>query len=341
LKSRRLLLLTILGLALAATASAGTIISVTTPVGAMTLELEDNAKPITVSNFLNYLNTGRYTNLFAHRLDDHFVLQSGGYTRGAGPVQAVESFGMIASEFTSEPRFSNTYGTIAMAQSSGPDSATSQWFINLSDNLFLDAPDRQFTVFGRVVDGFDTLEKFNTDFQNSANGGQGIYRFSDDPDSPFLEVPLLNGTSARENFIFTTVAVVPEPTTLLLLAFVGAALCLHRTATRGKPLRKMGPGGTGPSIGGTASTPSCFPSPLKAVPFGLVPHQRLDEDRRQLLRRVVQLAQLPLETVEVFLPNERPHLRDEFLDPRPILRRELIPQLRKSRVDRREHLLRL
>ncbi len=218
----------IAGLALIASASAGTLISIHTPVGAITLELDDADKPITVSNFLNYLNSGRYTNLFAHRLESNFVFQSGGFTLSGNQIADVVKDAPIANEFTADPRFSNTYGTIAMAKIGGdPDSATSGWFINLADNVFLDLSNGGFTVFGRVIEGFDTLQALQSDFGNGASGGSGIYDARSQLGSDFANLPLLAGSLDPANFIFTTVAIVPEPATITLLA-LAATLALWR-----------------------------------------------------------------------------------------------------------------
>ncbi len=214
-------------------APAGTLVSVDTPVGSMTLELEDDAKPNTVTNFLTYLSDGRYQNLFSHRLDDNFVLQTGGFTLTGNQIAAVPTDAPIASEFTVDPRFSNTYGTIAMAKlSQDPDSATSQWFINLADNLFLDSSNGGFTVFGRVVAGFDTLAKFNTDFVNQSTGGQGIYDASGNLGPAFEELPLLAGSLNPANFIRTNLAVVPESGTLLLVTLAAGLLFARHAVSR-------------------------------------------------------------------------------------------------------------
>lgn len=202
---------------------AGTLIALNTPVGSMTLELDDADKPITVANFLNYLNSGRYENVFAHRLDDNFVLQSGGFTLVGNTVTAVSEDAPVANEFTADPRFSNLFGTIAMAKRGDlPDSATSGWFINLADNSYLDSTNGGFTVFGRVVAGFDTLAKFNTDFANQATGGQGIYDARDSLGLEFTELPLLQNSLQTQNLIYTNLTVIPEPATLTLLALAAA-----------------------------------------------------------------------------------------------------------------------
>lgn len=193
-------------------AHAGSIVEIETPVGTLTLDLYDEEKPITVANFLEYIRSGRYENLLAHRLDPGFVLQSGGYTLVNNTPTAVSTDPAIANEFTTDPRFSNTFGTIAMAKRSGfPDSATSQWFLNLGDNSSLDSSNGGFTVFGRVVAGLDVLAKFNTDFNDQANGNQGVYDASANFGSAFGELPLLSNSLSAENYLYTAMTVVSTP----------------------------------------------------------------------------------------------------------------------------------
>ncbi|MEM7412240.1 MAG: peptidylprolyl isomerase [Myxococcota bacterium] len=125
-------------------------VQVNTNMGLMTLELYPNTAPNTVQNFLNYMNDGDYDNVVFHRSVPGFVIQTGGF-RDVGPIYAgIPTDPPIANE----PCLSNTRGTIAMARLGGqPDSATSQWFVNLVDNLFLDSTDGVgFTAFGRVID---------------------------------------------------------------------------------------------------------------------------------------------------------------------------------------------
>ncbi len=195
----------------------------------MTLELDDAEKPQTVSNFLSYLNSGRYENLFAHRLEPGFVLQTGGYALRENTVTRVEAFAPVANEFTNDPRFSNLYGTIAMAKIGGdPDSATSEWFINLGDNSAnLDNQNGGFTVFGRVIAGFEVLESFNTTFNQQGSGGRGVYNATEALGSAFDTMPLLTNQLRPEDLIFTELAVIPEPGTLGFLAVAagGGVLC--------------------------------------------------------------------------------------------------------------------
>ena len=138
-------------LSLAQTAHAGTLVRVTTSVGDFTLELFDDTTPITVENFLNYVTSGRYDGTVVHRLVPDFVFQGGWLTFD----ETANTFSPIATDptITNEFEVSNTRGTIAMAKLGGdPDSATSQWFINLVDNTSLDSSNGGFTVFGRVLD---------------------------------------------------------------------------------------------------------------------------------------------------------------------------------------------
>jgi peptidyl-prolyl cis-trans isomerase A (cyclophilin A) len=123
------------------------------------MELYDDVAPITVANYLNYVNSGRYQRTFINRSASDFVLQTGGISKLAGTegdplaptlFERVPDFGQIENEF----QLSNIRGTIAMARLSGQvNSATSEWFINLKDsNASLDTVDEGFTVFGSLID---------------------------------------------------------------------------------------------------------------------------------------------------------------------------------------------
>ncbi len=134
--------------------ASATTVRMQTPLGAIDIELYDTAAPRTVANFLNYVNSGEYANTFVQRLEPGFVIQGGGYRWNAAlsRTEAVRQNVAIANEFGASR--SNLRGTIAMARISNlPDSATSQWFINLDNrNNFLDGVDGGFTVFGKVTD---------------------------------------------------------------------------------------------------------------------------------------------------------------------------------------------
>ena len=167
-------LLIALLLSFAGAARSGTFVQFRTAWGDIDVELFDEDKPVTVRNFLNYVRSGRYANMFFHRCPTNpvtgltdFVLQGGGWVVTNWPVNPVmarvPSFGNIPNEFGAGRTFSNTYGTLAMAKVAGDtNSAGSQFFFNLNDNAFLDAPnpDGYFTVFGRVVRGTNVLNQY-------------------------------------------------------------------------------------------------------------------------------------------------------------------------------------
>lgn len=143
--------------ALSFTASA-TIVEFQTSEGNFQVNLYDETTPKTVDNFLAYLNNGSYTNHVIHRVVPDFIVQGGGYAfEGEFPLVLRETNDPI----NNEPLYSNVKGTIAMAKVGGePDSATSQWFFNLTDNSAnLDLQNGGFTVFGEVVgDGLTVIE---------------------------------------------------------------------------------------------------------------------------------------------------------------------------------------
>ncbi len=142
-----------LSLVLALPGVAGaTTVRLTTTLGAIDINLYDTAAPQTVANFLAYVNSGAYRNSFIHRSVPGFVIQGGGFAwdDATGNVTAVPTRAPVVNEFSaSRP---NRRGTVAMAKlGSNPNSATSQWFVNLADNSAnLDNQNGGFTVFGEV-----------------------------------------------------------------------------------------------------------------------------------------------------------------------------------------------
>ena len=132
--------------------------TIETSKGTITLELDAERAPATVANFAEYAKTGFYEGTIFHRVIDGFMIQGGGFTRD---MNQKETRGPIAIE--SMNGLSNKRGTIAMARTMDPNSATSQFFINLVDNGFLDftSPDVRgygYAVFGHVVDGLDVVD---------------------------------------------------------------------------------------------------------------------------------------------------------------------------------------
>jgi len=136
---------------------AGTIVRVSTSIGDYSIELLDEIAPLTVQNFLNYVVRNDYDGTYIHRAVDGFVVQSGGFTFQpyVGPID-VPKDPPVVNEFSTP----NTRGTVAMAKVEGdPDSATSEWFVNLRDNASLDTSNGGFTVFGTVLgEGMQILE---------------------------------------------------------------------------------------------------------------------------------------------------------------------------------------
>jgi cyclophilin family peptidyl-prolyl cis-trans isomerase len=132
----------------------------TKSLGDITMELDPAVAKSTVNNFLNYVNTGYYTNTLFHRVMPGFVVQAGGYTTGM--VEKPGKTGPIVLQ--SNNGLSNLRGTVAMARKFEPvDSATSEFYINLVDNLFLNyksdlISERGYTVFGTVVQGMEVAD---------------------------------------------------------------------------------------------------------------------------------------------------------------------------------------
>ena len=130
-----------------------------TSMGTITLELDDAKAPETVANFVQYAKDGHYDGTIFHRVIDGFMIQGGGFTRDMNQKETREP---IRNEAMNGLK--NLRGTIAMARTMVVDSATSQFFINLVDNDFLDFqnPSPQgfgYAVFGKVVDGMDVVDQ--------------------------------------------------------------------------------------------------------------------------------------------------------------------------------------
>ena len=171
----RYLLVLLFWVFFAQNALAGTLVQFHTSLGDIDVELYDKDKPITVRNFLNYVQYGLYNDSFLHRCPTNavtgktdFVVQGGEfYVPNRGTTNEylayIPTFSPIKDEFAVGTRYSNVYGTLAMAKLGGDtNSATSSWFFNLNNNSFLDAADTNnlFTVFGHVLRGTNVLNQF-------------------------------------------------------------------------------------------------------------------------------------------------------------------------------------
>lgn len=162
----RFALCALLSLLISFSANASEKVRLTTDFGDIILELYPEKAPITVKNFLYYVNSGFYDGTIFHRVIPNFMIQGGGYTWDfqKKPTQAEiinESIGGLK----------NTYGTLAMARTDDPDSASSQFFINVNTNPHLDADGDKpgYTVFARVIEGIDITVQMT-------RSPQGMYR---------------------------------------------------------------------------------------------------------------------------------------------------------------------
>ena len=148
-----------LALYLSAPVLADTVVKMETSMGDIELILDEKAAPKSVENFVKYANKGFYNGTIFHRVIPNFMIQGGGFTPDM-TQKATDA--PIANEAANGLK--NTVGTIAMARTSDPNSATSQFFINVADNAFLNfkAPTPQYygyAVFGRVSKGMEVVNK--------------------------------------------------------------------------------------------------------------------------------------------------------------------------------------
>lgn len=146
----------------------------TTNLGSFDLELDAKAAPKTVANFERYVKEGFYNGTLFHRVIDGFMIQGGGFEAG---MQHKGGHAPIENEAINGLK--NDKYTIAMARTSDPHSATSQFFINVSDNDFLNhtVPSGQgwgYAVFGRVVKGFDVIDRIAKVKTGSSRGFQDV-----------------------------------------------------------------------------------------------------------------------------------------------------------------------
>ena len=133
--------------------------TIETSMGTITVELDDAKAPVTVTNFIEYVKSGHYDGTIFHRVIDGFMIQGGGFTKD---MNQKETRAPIKNEAANGLK--NARGTLAMARTMVVDSATSQFFINLVDNEFLNyrGPDPRmfgYAVFGKVTDGMEVVDR--------------------------------------------------------------------------------------------------------------------------------------------------------------------------------------
>jgi peptidyl-prolyl cis-trans isomerase A (cyclophilin A) len=153
--ARPLTLALLLALALPALAQK---VRLATSAGDIVIQLETEKTPKTTANFVQYVQAGHYDGTIFHRVIENFMIQGGGFTADLNqkPTRA-------PIPLESRSGLSNQRGTVAMARTSDPHSATAQFFINVNDNVFLDQANARdgngYAVFGRVVAGMDVVDK--------------------------------------------------------------------------------------------------------------------------------------------------------------------------------------
>ena len=136
-------------------------VKLSTSMGDIVLQLDAQKAPMTVANFVQYVKAGQYNGTVFHRVIDGFMVQGGGMTPDLQekPVRA-------PIKLEAKNGLSNVRGSVAMARTGIPDSATAQFFINLGDNLRLDAANAAdgngYAVFGQVIEGMDVVDKIKT-----------------------------------------------------------------------------------------------------------------------------------------------------------------------------------
>lgn len=135
------------------------VVELETSMGAITIELNEEKAPKTVENFLNYVKSGHYDSTIFHRIIDGFMIQGGGMDADMNEKATNKPV-----ENEADNGLKNDAGTIAMARTQDPHSATSQFFINVKDNDFLNHSGKNmqgwgYTVFGKVTSGMDVIEK--------------------------------------------------------------------------------------------------------------------------------------------------------------------------------------
>jgi len=162
----------LLGVVSGGVARAGNpIVVMETSMGTIKIELFEDKAPITVKNFLSYVEDKHYDGLLFHRVKPEFMIQGGGLEPGLKEKMTKASIKNEAGN-----KLSNVRGTVAMARTRDADSATSQFFINVVDNDFLDrekSPDKVgYCVFGRVIDGMEEVVDKIKDVKTGSRKGQ-------------------------------------------------------------------------------------------------------------------------------------------------------------------------
>ncbi len=157
--------------AVAATSACAQKVNMTTSLGDIVIELDAAKAPKSVDNFLQYAKAGHYDGTVFHRVIENFMIQGGGFSPDLNEKPTRAPIPLVARN-----GLGNSRGTLAMARTSNPNSATAQFFINVQDNTFLDAaksPDGNgYAVFGKVVSGMDVVDRIRV----VQTGNRGPYQ---------------------------------------------------------------------------------------------------------------------------------------------------------------------
>ena len=157
-----------------ATTSSMPRVTLSTNMGDIVVELNPAKAPLSSANFIEYVQSGQYNGTIFHRVIDNFMIQGGGFDQN---MQQKPTRAPIQNEANNGLK--NSRGTIAMARTGDPHSASSQFFINVKDNAFLDhtspTPQRWgYTVFGQVVEGMDVVDKIKVVQTSNMGGHQNV-----------------------------------------------------------------------------------------------------------------------------------------------------------------------
>ncbi len=187
-----------------AAAAAAEKVKIATSMGDIVVQLDRAKAPVTVENFLSYVKKKHYDNTIFHRVIESFMIQGGGFElKSDGAIVEKETGKGIANE--AKNGLKNDRGTIAMARTNDPNSATAQFFINVKDNDMLNAPSPDghgYAVFGKVVEGMDVVDKIKATKTGTKTvtargpGGQTAQ-------APFTDVP-------TENVVIKSISVVEK-----------------------------------------------------------------------------------------------------------------------------------
>jgi len=163
----------VVGMVAGTARAANPVVAVETNMGTFKVELFEDKAPDTVKNFLKYVDDKHYDGTIFHRVISDFMIQGGGFEPG---MKEKKSRDPIKNE--SGNGLSNLKGTLAMARTSEPNSATAQWYVNVKDNTFLDkakaADGVGYCVFGRVIDGLDVVDKIKEVETATVKGHQNV-----------------------------------------------------------------------------------------------------------------------------------------------------------------------